>query len=526
MRINFFKIIIVAFWLLMNAWLIRYEAFPEKFSEAGGGYRALLQRGPLILDSWMQIESRGTPIGYSHTWIDTNLESSPRLASLSRRSGRSLGDQGVYVVRNQTVLNFKIMGQEQWVGVSADAELDGQYCLQKFSAVMFSSLYTTRIEGKRGRKGFFDITMKTPAAVRQFEMEIPDDVVVYSPMTEMAMKQLAPGKSVRLKTIDPLSLNVAEVKVEAVRRENMVYDGKSYAATVLNISYQGMIVSSWIDDNGRALREETPFGWVMRASTPREILSRRRQSFEGADLFASMAVPSRGQIPNPRECKKLKVRLNGIVFGLDGLESHRQIIKERLNDAVVMELSAQQKPANIAGFRARMPPELRLFLEPSAAVQSDSQEIIRQAEKIVAGSPDSFEAAKSINEWVYRNVVKKPTVSLPSALDVLQRREGDCNEHTYLFVALARAVGLPARINVGIVFAEIEGQPGAFYYHAWPAVFVGEWVEMDPTFGTPLVDATYIRLISGEIIDQMKLLGILGRISVDILEEKMEQVQK
>lgn len=501
MRINFFRIIIIAFWLLMNGWLIRYEAFPEKFSEAGGGYRALLQRGPLILDSWMQIESQGTPIGYSHTWIDTNLEY----------------DEAVYVVRNQTVLNFKIMGQGQWVGVSADAVLDDQYCLQKFSAVMFSSLYTTRIEGSRSKKGFFDITMKTPAAVKRFEMEIPDDVVIYSPMTEMALKQLAPGESIRLKTIDPLSLTVAEVKAEAVRRENIVYDGKSYETTVFNISYQGMIMSSWIDDRGRALRSETPFGWVMRASTPREILSRRGQSFDGADLFASLSVPFRGRISNPRECKKLKVRLNGCVLDPDGLESHRQFVVERLNDAVVIELTAQEKPADIAGFRAQMPPELRQFLAPSSAVQSDSQEIIRQAEAIVAGRPDYFEAAKSINEWVYRNVVKKPTVSLPSALDVLQHRTGDCNEHVYLFVALARAVGLPARINVGIVFSETDDQ-SAFYYHAWPAVFVGQWVEMDPTFGIPLVDATYIRLVSGETSDQMKLLGILGRISVDVIE--------
>lgn len=518
----------------MNGWLIRYEAFPEKFSEAASGYRALLQRGPLILDSWMQIESQGSPIGYSHTWIDTNLECSPR---------RSPGDEDFYVVRNQTVLNFRIMGQEQRIGVTADAVLDDQYCLQKFSAVMSSSLYTTRIEGKRSQKGLFDITIKTPAAQRRFEMEIPDEVVIYSPMTEMAMKQLAPGESVRLKTIDPLSLTVADVKVEAVRRENMVYDGKNYETTVLSVSYQGMIINSWVDDNGRTLRAETPFGWVMRASPPREILSRRRQSSDGADLFASMSVPFRGRIPVPRECKKLKVRLNGYIPDLDGLESQRQFIAERLNDAVVIELTAQQKPADVAGFRAQVPPELHQFLVPSAAVQSDSQEIIRQAEAIVAGSADCYEAAKSINEWVYRNVVKKPTVSLPSALDVLQRREGDCNEHTYLFVALARAVRLPARINVGIVFAETaapgfrrrsesyggqvaEGsaeasnKEGAFYYHAWPAVFVGQWVEMDPTFGTPLVDATYIRLISGEISDQLKLLGILGRISVDVIEAK------
>jgi len=506
MRIVFFKIIIIAFWLLMTGWLVRYEAFPEKFTDAVSGYRALFQRGPLILDSWMQIESQGVPVGYSHTWFDTNLEYA----------------EAAYTLRNQTVLNFKLMGQAQWVGVTVDAILDDQYCLQQFSAIMVSSVYSTRIDGRRSRKGFFNVILKTPAAVKRFEMEIPDDVVLYSSMSEMAVKQLALGESIRLKTIDPLSLTVAEVIVKAVRRESMVHDGKNHSTTLLNINYQGMSVSAWINDEGQVLREETPFGWVMRASTPREILSRKRHSFEGADLFASMAVPSRGQLTEPRMSKKLKVRLNGHMLDLDGLESHRQFLAERHENSVVMELAAQDKPADSIRLGEQMPQAVRQFLASSFAIQCDNNEIIKQAKTITAGSQDGYEAAKAINEWVWRNIVKKPTISLPSALDVFQRREGDCNEHTYLFVALARAVGLPARINIGIVYAETSGQPGAFYYHAWPAVFVGQWVEMDPTFGTPLVDAAYIRLTTGEISDQMKLLGILGRLSVDIMEERSQ----
>ena len=36
---------------------------------------------------------------------------------------------------------------------------------------------------------------------------------------------------------------------------------------------------------------------------------------------------------------------------------------------------------------------------------------------------------------------------------VLASGRGDCNEHTVLFVAMARALGLPARTAVGLVFA-------------------------------------------------------------------------
>lgn len=500
MRIIFFRIIIIVFWLLMTGWLVRYEAFPEKFTDAVSGYRAIFQRGPMIVDSWMQIESQDLPIGYSHTWIDTNLED----------------EKTAYTVRNQTVLNFKIMGQNQWVGVTADAVLDDDYILQKFSAVMVSSIYSMRVDAQRRRKGVFEVTMKTPAAAKSFEMEIPDNVVLYSSMSDMAMKQLAPGKSIRLKTIDPVSLSVADVVIQAVRRETIMHDGKKQESTLLKILWQGMSVSAWIDDDGRVLREETPFGWVMKASTPRAILSRRRHAFEGADLFASMAVPLRGELND--SCQRIKARLNGRLSELDGLESHRQTVAERHEDFVILDLVAQKMPAVITRLGEKAPPETHQFLASSFAVQSDNDEIIKQAQQISAVSRDSYEAAVAINEWVYRNIVKKPTVSLPSALDVLQCREGDCNEHTYLFVALARALGLPARINIGIVHAVMSGQTPAFYYHAWPSVFVGEWVEMDPTFGTPLVGAAYIRLTAGELSDQMKLMGVLGRLSVDIIE--------
>lgn len=504
MRIIFFRVIIIAFWLLMNGWLLRHEIFPERFSESMGGYQALLRKGPLILDSWMQIESQNSPIGYSHTWVDTSFEY----------------NETAYTVRNQTMLNFKIMGQKQWIVVSADAVLDDQYCLQNFSAVMYSSLYTTRVEGKRIKNGFFNVSIKTPADTKSYNLEIPEDVVIYSSMIEMAMRRLNPGQSLRLKTMDPLSLTVADVVIEAVRREKIVHDDRQLETTLLKIDYQGMTINSWIDDDGRILRQETPFGWTLRAASPREILSRRRQSFDGAELFASLSVPLNGKLTNPRACKRLKVRLNGHNLDLKGLASHRQFVEERTDNAIIMELAAQSSPTNISRLHEQTPPDLRRFLEATSAIQSDHSAMIKQAKNIIAGATNRFEAATKIYEWVYRNIVKHPTVSLPSALDVLQRREGDCNEHTYLFVALARAAGLPAQINVGIVFAETGADEGAFYYHAWPAVYVGEWIEMDPTLGIPLVDATYIRLLTGEIGDQMKLLGLLGKISMDMIWQK------
>jgi len=40
----------------------------EKFAGRLGGYGSLMRQGPIIHDAWMQIESQGLPVGYSHTW--------------------------------------------------------------------------------------------------------------------------------------------------------------------------------------------------------------------------------------------------------------------------------------------------------------------------------------------------------------------------------------------------------------------------------------------------------------------------
>ena len=107
------------------------------------------------------------------------------------------------------------------------------------------------------------------------------------------------------------------------------------------------------------------------------------------------------------------------------------------------------------------------------------------------------------------SVQNSPTVSLPSAVDVLEYLRGDCNEHTILAVALARAAGLPARVCAGIVYID-----GTFGYHAWPVVWVGEWVEMDPTFGQYVADATHIILATGSLEAQYVINSAIGRLSV------------
>ena len=111
------------------------------------------------------------------------------------------------------------------------------------------------------------------------------------------------------------------------------------------------------------------------------------------------------------------------------------------------------------------------------------------------------------------------TFGVPSALQVLHTRSGDCNEHTQLFVALARALHLPARVAAGLVYVDRK-----FYYHAWPEVYIDEgkgrglWLPVDPTLNQFPADATHVRLARGGLDRQAAILPLVGRLKMTVVD--------
>jgi transglutaminase-like putative cysteine protease len=166
------------------------------------------------------------------------------------------------------------------------------------------------------------------------------------------------------------------------------------------------------------------------------------------------------------------------------------------------------------------------YLAPEPLIESDAPEIRAEAEKAVRDAIDDRARAERLTRHVNGLLDKKPTVSLPSAREVLRTKVGDCNEHTALFVAMARSIGMPSRIAVGLVFMH-----GAFYYHAWPEVYITEkdsgspraesrglWLPVDPTLNQYPADATHVRLTRGGLDKQTVVLPLLGRLKMTVLD--------
>ena len=87
---------------------------------------------------------------------------------------------------------------------------------------------------------------------------------------------------------------------------------------------------------------------------------------------------------------------------------------------------------------------------------------------------------------------------------------------------MARALSLPARIAVGLVHVR-----GAFYYHAWPEVYLDEsadrglWLPVDPTFNQFPADSTHVRLARGGLAQQAVILPLIGRVRITVLDVEL-----
>jgi len=160
---------------------------------------------------------------------------------------------------------------------------------------------------------------------------------------------------------------------------------------------------------------------------------------------------------------------------------------------------------------------MKKFLRPGLNIESDDSAVMEKAREIAGKVKDPATVARRLMAWVFRNVEKRPVVTVPSALEVLKTKVGDCNEHAVLLTALLRAAGIPARLCVGIVYSR-----GSFFYHAWTESYLGEWISMDATLNQMPADVTHIKLVQGGLDRQVEIIGLIGKLKLKVIDYRYD----
>ena len=101
---------------------------------------------------------------------------------------------------------------------------------------------------------------------------------------------------------------------------------------------------------------------------------------------------------------------------------------------------------------------LRRYLSPSPYIESRDRAIRGLAAKVVPKEAAAWDQVEAIYDWVRTNIqfVDDQGLEPVDTLTTLERRHGDCDEMSCLFIALCRAAGIPARLVQvpGHVYAE------------------------------------------------------------------------
>lgn len=501
--------LVVAVWVTALGLHVKREYFrPEAVVLARGA----LSLGPASY--FYTVEMQGQAIGMASSRLDTIPEG--------------------FLFQDLLQIDVPAMGSFHPAVVRTRARLGRSLELLDFEFQLESEMGEYRVQGQAVGDSVLEMRVHAGAGEQRTSLRLGPTTTlpVALPLRMAAAGRLGVGREYIARVLDPSTLSDRAVSVRVTGRD-MVPVGDSVATGpdrrarvvtydtvpvwVVEESYGGVRVTSWLDQEGRLVRSESPAGFTIRR-VPYEMANQawqRSRSDPGLARGYGVIIENTAIAANAdlsavaRDVDVLAVRLLDV--DLDGfdLDGGRQTLR---GDT----LTIRREPVSALSASYTLPytggGEPAEHLGGTPLVQVDDARIVETARRVAAGSSSPGEVARRLNDWVYRSLKKEITPSIPSAVQVLEARQGDCNEHTVLYVALARALGLPTREAAGVVHLN-----GRFYYHAWPEVWLDGWVAVDPTLNQFPADPSHVRFLVGGLARQVELIRLIGRLELDII---------
>ncbi len=411
---------------------------------------------------------------------------------------------GGIALGQEAYLLLNIMNERYPIRMQAKARLTAGYLLEGFDVHLESPFYRMDAKG--------EVTGSTVRFVIDSGKErIVDSVELHSPpffstnrRAYLLSAGLSEGDKIRVPYFDPIALAGQESVVQYKGRDKQMIEGRVFNLHRYVESYEGIRVSSWLNDEGLVVKEESPAGFVL-ISEPK--FRAMQISSDGGELLSAVAVPLQGMMPELAGRRSLRYRLQlPEESHFAALDTDRQHL-----EGDTLTVTREELPAG--GAKACPGPPSELAATPY--IQAEAPRIRDLARSVTARATTGLERVRLLCAWVYRNLEKRPVLGIPDALTTLESLKGDCNEHAALFAALARSVGIPTRVVAGVTF-----QAGAFYYHAWNEVCLdGRWFSLDSTKNELPADLTHIKFVEGEIGEQMKIGALLGKLRIAVVDE-------
>ncbi len=426
-------------------------------------------------EHWYNFTLMNTKIGYMHI------------------SSEKTEYEGKEVDRNKIniVMNLKGLGSDVTIE-STRVEYIGSDLMPRHFLSTSNESGLKQVEG-RIVDGVAYIKTTLNGETTESEVPVPPDTISeYTGVESLFRKGLKIGDKLNFHIFSFDLLKPVKAELEVEGQDTLTYQSEEKQVYVLRQTVDmmnGVTQKVWLDTDGVSYRSEVPMMGFSMVTTKTD----KEAAFgdtEEVDIVLKTRILPSGKHPtrNARNFEAdVKLTSGSIADAI--MSNSRQ--KLEANSEHSGRLSIQ-----VPTVAAEDCPDLPVqdaegkFLGASAYIQTDAPAIRAKTAEILDGEVNSWRAAEKLCQWVHTAITeKKVSGGFGSSLTALESLSGDCTEHTVLFIALARAAGIPARICSGIIFGQ-----DAFYYHFWAEVYVGRWVQMDPTLGQTIADANHIQL--------------------------------
>jgi len=498
---------ILVAWALTLGWLVRREVFRPTETRVAEAALAVAPEA-----AYFRIEIAGRQVGFASSTIDT-LPDSLRVSDL-------------------VVLDVPVLGRMQRTSARSVAMLSRTLRLGSLTVRVDSDAGTYWARGQVVSDSLLRLVMLTAADSQVTRVPLREGLVLPSllPLRLAMAGQLRRGQRHDLRVLDPVVLSLRRTAV-SVGAESLfvVADSAEYDSTALawvpvhfdslrslrlDQTAGGVRVTAWADASGRLARATGPGGFALERSAFEIAYENFRRRDIARAARGSATPPVGALVPTtalragvtapPESLAVLRVRLHGVDLAGLALEGGPQTLA---GDTLVVRQEGPAPP----GAGPPLPTEdAARWLRGEPLIESDDPRVQAQARAVAAGR-DARQAAEELVHWVHGRLRRAVPTGPPSAVAALDRRLGDCNEATVLYVALARAAGLPARAVAGLVYANAR-----FYYHAWPEVYLDGWVAVDPLFDRFPADAARLRLAVDALARQLDLVAVTGNLRLEV----------
>jgi len=419
-----------------------------------------------------------------------------------------------YRIESESAVKMTGLGFSRDMTARESYTVNRDLSLRSFDVSLTIDGSPRRVSGEVGEKAIL-VTIESVGARK--EKSLAKKGLVYPPPA-LNLYPLLQGvtekKKYRVSMFDPEAVSLKDVRIDVIGFETI--DGRE-AVHLRNDLYPFVDNDVWLDGAGVTLRESVRDGMIETRleseTSARAFLTDAALSKKDLILDFSLVRVER-PIERPAASRRLALALSGFPEGFPLISDSVQKAERREGGEALFTVDLAATAGAVATSPPIDPADRSRYLESTERILSDNPEIVRRTGEILAGTTEPRAAVEKLTKWV-AGYVEDTVTDSRTPLETLEKRTGNCQSHSRLFVSLARAAGIPTRFVSGLVYAEGKG----FLYHSWAESFVGYWLPVDPTFGEIPANATHIKLVEGDSSDDMApIAGVIGRLRGRVLD--------